>query len=68
MARGLHEELDKLEGAEIFSSIIGPNCKITGVCRERKSCGLVNKYKENEEVQTGDNKVLAKAPESEKNK
>ena len=56
MARGLHEEVNKLEGAEIFTSIIGPNCKLTGECHERKSCGLVNRFKEEEE------RKLAKRP------
>lgn len=57
MAVGMHEEVDKIPGAEIFSSLIGPTCKTQFFCNEGKeSCGLVEHYKAEREKQ------LAKVP------
>lgn len=42
MAYGIHDEIKKLEGARIFSSILGPTCKTQQYCREGKeSCGKI---------------------------
>lgn len=44
MAYGLHREIDKIEGAEIFSSILGASCTTQGICNEgRECCGKVYK-------------------------
>ena len=44
MARGLHDEIRKLDGAECFSSVLGPSCETLGICKEGKeSCGKVLK-------------------------
>lgn len=44
MARGLHDEIRKLDGAECFSSVLGPSCETLGICKEGKeSCGMVLK-------------------------
>lgn len=45
MARGMHSEVDKIPGAEIFSSLIGPTCRTQLFCKEGKeSCGLIDHY------------------------
>ena len=42
IARGIHDEIKKIEGAEIFSSVLGPTCETTGMCYEgRECCGKV---------------------------
>lgn len=42
MARGIHKEINTLEDAKTFSSILGSTCVTQGVCREGKeSCGKV---------------------------
>lgn len=44
MAIQMHKEIDKI--APIFSQILGPSCKILGICPEKKeSCGKVKKRK-----------------------
>lgn len=43
MARGMHKEIDAIEGAEIYSSILGSTCMTQGYCKEGKeSCGKIN--------------------------
>ena len=53
IARGLHDEVGKVKGAELFSSNLGPLCETHGICKEgKKSCGKVlalQKKKETEE-------------------
>lgn len=42
MAEGMHAEINKLRGAEVFSSILGPTCVTQGFCKEGKeSCGRI---------------------------
>lgn len=44
MAIGMHAEIDRLLGAEVFSSILGPTCVTQGFCKEGKeSCGRILK-------------------------
>lgn len=38
MANGIHKEIAKLPGAEIFSSILGATCTTLGLCFEGKEC------------------------------
>lgn len=38
MAVGMHREIDKLAGAEQFSSILGSTCRTQGICNEGKEC------------------------------
>ena len=46
MAINMHKEIDKIEGASIFSSILGPTCTTQGFCKEGKeSCGRINNLK-----------------------
>lgn len=60
MAVGMHDEIDKIPGAEILSSLMGPTCKTQCFCKEGKeSCGLVEYYKQEREKQ------LAKIPKGE---
>lgn len=43
MARGMHKEIDKIEGAKIFSSILGAPCETEFICKEGKECcGKIN--------------------------
>lgn len=47
MARGMHKEIAKLDGAEIYSSMLGSTCMTLGICNEGKeSCGKVDRLKE----------------------
>lgn len=46
MAYGMHDEINTLEGAENFSSILGATCTTQGICNEGKECcGKVYKLK-----------------------
>lgn len=46
MAYGIHNEINKLEGAENYSSILGATCTTQGICNEGKECcGKVYKLK-----------------------
>lgn len=38
MARGMHKEIDTIEGAEIYSSILGSTCMTQDYCKEGKEC------------------------------
>lgn len=38
IARGIHREIDKLEDAQYFSSILGPSGETLGICNEGKEC------------------------------
>lgn len=43
MAVNMHKEIDKIEDAKIYSSILGPTCTTQGFCKEGKeSCGRIN--------------------------
>ncbi len=47
MARGMHNEISNLEGAELFSSMLGSSCMTQGYCKEGKeSCGKIQKLQE----------------------
>lgn len=51
IANGIHKEIDDLDHAQVFSSILGPTCETMGICNEGKeSCGKVKvlNKKENE--------------------
>lgn len=42
MAYGMHDEIDKVEGAETYSSVLGATCMTQGFCKEGKeSCGKI---------------------------
>ena len=46
MAYGMHDEINALEGAENYSSILGATCTTQGICNEGKECcGKVYKLK-----------------------
>ena len=38
IARGIHDEIKQLEGAEEFSKLLGPTCETEGMCYEGKEC------------------------------
>lgn len=38
MAHGMHDEINLLDGAENFSSILGATCTTQGICNEGKEC------------------------------
>ena len=38
MAKGMHEEISKLEDAQYFSRILGSTCMTQGICHEGKEC------------------------------
>lgn len=38
IARGIHDEIKKLDGAEEFSKVLGPTCETEGMCYEGKEC------------------------------
>ncbi len=43
VARGMHEEIKKLDDAKLFETLLGPSCETELVCREGKeSCGKIN--------------------------
>lgn len=42
MAYGMHRELDKIEGTQSFSKVLGATCTTQGYCKEGKeSCGKI---------------------------
>lgn len=48
MARGLHDEVRKLNNAKYFSNVLGPSCETLGICKEgSESCGRVLKLNKN---------------------
>ena len=38
IARGIHDEIKRLKGAEEFSKVLGPTCETEGMCYEGKEC------------------------------
>ncbi len=48
MAHGIHNEIDTIPGAEIYSSILGSTCMTQGYCKEGKeSCGKIDAINKN---------------------
>ena len=48
MAWGMHKELARISGAEIFSSVLGPTCITQGYCKEgSESCGRILRINQN---------------------
>lgn len=48
MARGMHAEINTLDNATIFSSLLGSTCMTQGICNEGKECcGKVYALKKN---------------------
>ena len=42
IANGMHSEIDKLEHAKVYSSVLGPTCMTQRICNEGKeSCGKI---------------------------
>lgn len=38
MARGIHDEIRKIDGAEAYDKVLGPTCMTQGFCGEGKEC------------------------------